>query len=90
MKTIKELKAYLVNTLPHAKIYLFGSRAKNNESLYSDVDIAIQSDKLSTKDFAELKFAIEESNLPYKVDLIDLAKAPYLREIVYKEGVRWQ
>ena len=90
MKTIKELKAYLINTLPHAEIYLFGSRAKKTESIYSDIDIAIDSDRLTAEDFAQIRFTIEESNLPYKVDLIDLTKAPYLKETIDKEGVQWQ
>ena len=90
MKTIEALKAYLIQSLPQADIYLFGSRAKNSATPYSDVDIAVRSDSLSAKELARVRFTIEESNFPYKVDLIDLSKAPYLAEIVDKEGVRWQ
>ena len=89
MKTIEALKAYLIDTLPHADIYIFGSRAKESASPYSDVDIAIESDILDTRELALIRFHIEESNFPFKVDLVDLAKAPYLKEIVHKEGIRW-
>ncbi len=87
MKTIEALKAYLIDTLPHADIYIFGSRAKESASPYSDVDIAIESDTLNAKELAQIRFHIEESNFPFKVDL---AKAPYLKERVHKEGIRWQ
>ena len=90
MKTITALKNYLTSTLPHAKIYLFGSRARGEATPYSDVDIAIKSDTLDFKEFAKIRFAIEESNFPYKVDLVDLSKALYLSEVVTKEGIRWQ
>ena len=76
--------------MPQAKIYLFGSRARGESTPYSDVDIAIKSDGLDFKELAKIRFAIEESNFPYKVDLVDLSKAPYLSKVVAKEGIRWQ
>jgi len=78
MKTIEALKSYLIESLPEAKIYLFGSRAKNKATPYSDVDIAIQSKHLTSKELSKIRFTIEEPNFPYKVDLIDLSKTPYL------------
>ena len=33
MKTIEALKAYLIDTLPQANIYLFGSRAKESATI---------------------------------------------------------
>ena len=90
MKTIEELKAFLVKRLPNTHIYLFGSRATNRAGTYSDVDIAVEGVDLSAEDLARIRFAIEESNLPYKVDLVDLTKSPYLKQIVEKEGVVWQ
>lgn len=90
MKSIEALKTYLTSRLPGVEIYLFGSRAKGKETSCSDVDIAIKSSDLDPKDLAWIRFMIEESNFPYKVDLIDLAKAPYLAEIIEKEGIRWQ
>ena len=89
MKTIEALKSYLIESLPEAKIYLFGSRAKKKATPYSDVDIAIRSDNLDAAKLAKIRFVIEESDFPYKVDLIDLSKAPYLVEIITKEGIKW-
>jgi len=69
------------------KIYLFGSRAKGNFRENSDVDIAIEGQDLN---ISTLTFILEESNIPYKVDVIDLSKAPEaLKEEVLKTGIRW-
>jgi len=38
---------------------------------------------------AEARYAIEESQLPYKVDLINLGDAPYLETVIKAEGELW-
>ncbi len=90
MRTIEDLKNYLIYSLPKSEIYLFGSRAKGSATYYSDVDIAIKSKDLNREKLALILFNIEESNFPYKVDLIDLDKTPYINEIIYKDAIRWQ
>ena len=89
MKTIEELKYFLITTLPNEHIYLFGSRARGEASPYSDVDIAIEGKRPLKKELAQVRFFIEESGLPYKVDLVDLSQAPYLQEIIHEEGIAW-
>ncbi len=89
MKTVEALRHYLIDTLPEAKIYLFGSRAKNCAAPYSDIDIAILDDSLDRAKLAQIRYTIDTSNLPYKVDIVDLTKSPYLQEIVLKEGIQW-
>jgi predicted nucleotidyltransferase len=62
------------------KLYLYGSRARDDAKFYSDVDLAIefaqtvssQARASSLGNFAE---ALEESTLPYFVDLIDIELA---------------
>lgn len=54
------------------KVYAFGSRYKNNNRKFSDFDIAIDTgEKLSFEFLNILKDAFEESDLPYRVDIID-------------------
>ena len=89
MQTIEDLKAYLHRQFPEAKIWLFGSRAKERATPYSDIDVAIETTDAGTDKLIQARFEIEESSLPYKVDLVDLKQAPYLYEIVKKEGIRW-
>ncbi len=79
----------MIETFPKQRIYLFGSRARGSASEYSDYDIAIDSDTPIHKELCRIKTLIEDSNIPYKVDLIDLSQAPYLAEKLRKEGVVW-
>lgn len=89
MKNIQELKHFLVGEFPEAQIYLFGSRARGDASEYSDIDIAIKGSKPLKNTLASVRFAIEESQIPYKVDLVDLSLAPYLESVIQKEGIAW-
>jgi len=89
MKTIQELKQFLVTSFPNEQIYLFGSRARGDERVHSDIDIAIKSDSVLSRRLAQIRYTIEESLFPYKVDLVELSKAPYLKSIIDKEGIRW-
>ena len=89
MKTTEDLKNFLLEKFPKEHVYLFGSRARGDESVYSDIDIAIESNRSLLSELSQVRFEIEESLIPYKVDLVELSKAPYLRDIIEKEGVRW-
>ena len=88
MKTIQEVKDFLITQFPHEKIYLFGSRARGDEGMHSDIDIAIEGDALGSR-LAQARFALEESLVPYKIDLVDLSTASYLKGIIQKEGIVW-
>lgn len=84
MKTIENLRTYLKRELPDTHIYLFGSRARGDHRDNSDYDIAIESSQNS-----KIKTTVEESNIPYKIDIVELSKAPYLKKIIQKEAIRW-
>jgi len=75
-----------------AAVWLFGSCARGDVRQSSDIDIAIlPRDALSTGFFGELAADIEESTIPYDVDLVDLRHAnPALVEEVAREGVPWR
>jgi predicted nucleotidyltransferase len=61
--------------LPACEVWAFGSRARGRPKPYSDLDLAIVSDSpLSIDRLAELAEAFSESDLPWKVDLIDWAR----------------
>ena len=89
MKNIDELKALLITSFPQEKIYLFGSRARGTASPYSDYDIAIEGEASLKQRISLIQAEIEESTIPYKIDLVELSKAPYLREVVQEEGILW-
>lgn len=72
-----------------AKIYLFGSYAKGNFRQSSDVDIAIQG--ANKQKIRQLREHFEESNIPCKVDIVDLnfASADLIGEIE-RTGILWK
>jgi len=63
----------LAANLPHdAKVWVFGSRATGRARRYSDLDLAIDAGRPVTLDeLAQLAEAFRESDLPYKVDIVD-------------------
>lgn len=74
------------------KIYLFGSWARQSEKRSSDIDIAIEHEgDLPATVLPELRTMLEESNIPYRIDVLDLTLAEdFLRRKVIKEGIAWR
>lgn len=75
-----------------AKIYLFGSRARNTAAVSSDIDVAIKYNGTSNRcKIAALRDELEESNIPYMVDIVDTneAASDLLAEIE-REGIEWK
>ena len=61
---------------PEHEVWAFGSRATGRAKPYSDLDLALISDRPLPLDLsARLAEAFSESNLPWKVDLVDWATA---------------
>lgn len=75
-----------------AAVWLFGSCARGEPRQHSDIDIAVlPRDELPRGFFAELLANIEDGQVPYDVDLVDLREAdPALVEEVRREGVKWR
>jgi predicted nucleotidyltransferase len=82
----------LVALFPHAKIYLFGSRATGTNSPFSDIDIAIDAGKqLPITDIDEANSIMASLNIPYKVDIVDFHHiSSTMQEIITKEKVIWK
>jgi predicted nucleotidyltransferase len=72
-----EHRAVLLNVLdanlpPGGKVWVFGSRATGRARRYSDLDLLIDAGRrLSIDEAAVLREALEESDLPYRVDIVD-------------------
>lgn len=75
-----------------AGVWLFGSCARGDARQHSDIDVAIlPRDQLPLGFFGELQADIEESTIPYDVDLVDLSHAdPALVDEVRREGIVWR
>lgn len=73
MKEINEIKKILSKHVDLAKneAYLFGSRAKGTHRENSDLDLLIvDNSQISPASIAMLIEDFEESNIPYKVDVV--------------------
>ena len=75
-----------------AAVWLFGSCARGEARQHSDIDIAIlPRDNLPAGFFGELDADIEESTIPYDVDLVDLRNAdPVLTAEILRERIPWR
>lgn len=93
-RALEELRHMLLTALEghEAAVWLFGSCARDEVKQHSDIDIAIlPRDELSPNFFALLADEIDESTIPYDVELVDLRRAdPALIEEVQREGVQWR
>jgi uncharacterized protein len=92
--SIAELRRMVLDALGghDAAVSLFGSCARDAARQHSDIDIAIlPRDQLPSGFFAQLEADIEDSTIPYDVDLVDLRHAdPALVAEVQREGVKWR
>jgi len=74
------------------KVFLFGSRACGNEKKMSDIDIGILgNEKFPLQLKFEIQEAIEESIVPFKVDIIDFFNVDgNFKEEALKKIVEWK
>jgi len=78
-KTEKKIKETIYSFLDPKKytVFIFGSRATNKAKKFSDYDIGIIGKKaLPWHLLAEIEEAFEESDLPYKIEVVDFANVP--------------
>lgn len=68
------VRAILQQRVPQLAVWAFGSRAKWTAKPYSDLDLAILTNQpLDWSVSAALADDFSESDLPYKVDIVDWA-----------------
>jgi predicted nucleotidyltransferase len=74
------------------RVYLFGSSVTGRLRRSSDIDVAIDPLRvLPPALLAELRERLEESEVPYDVDIVDLSAAsPEVRARVEQEGLLWR
>jgi predicted nucleotidyltransferase len=71
------------------RAYIFGSRAQGRARRYSDLDLALEWDRpLGLDLIGRIAEAMSDSDLPYKVDIVDLATVePAFRARIAAVGV---
>jgi predicted nucleotidyltransferase len=83
-RDISTIKDILCSCSKIEMVHLFGSRAKGNYRLGSDIDLAIMNEGVSAEELSKLQGKFEDSSLPYKVDLVDftsLKKEEFINHI---------
>ena len=88
---VKQIVLKPLEQMP-VSVYLFGSWARQEEKRTSDIDVAVWSETiLPIQTLMNIRFALEESTVPYNVDLIDLRTADQpLIDKVRREGLIWR
>ncbi len=84
---LETVKKILAEYVPGFEVRVFGSRLIGQAKSYSDLDIAVVGkDKMAQTVFIKLKDAFQESNLPFRVDVIDWHRiSPEFQKIIARE-----
>lgn len=83
------VRAILHQHVPGYEVWAFGSRATRSAKPYSDLDLAIITEKpISMETLGALTEAFTESDLPWKVDIVDWATTTAeLRDVIRRDGI---
>lgn len=76
--------------LPDGEVFVFGSRAKAPAKGHSDLDLVIKRNGALERDvLRKLKTAFEESDLPFRVDIVEWATMKEtFRNIIQNEMIK--
>lgn len=92
-RALAEVKRIVLGGLAgrRARVHLFGSCARGNPAYFSDIDVAVEPlEDIPASVFIELRDALEDSDVPYFTDLVDLSEAgERVRAAVEREGIEW-
>jgi type I restriction enzyme S subunit len=69
---LESVKRILAEYVPDCEVRAFGSRCKGAARKFSDLDLAVCGhEKLPWLQLADLQEAFQESDLPFRVDVLD-------------------
>lgn len=82
----------VIKHLANAHIYLFGSRARKDNSPQSDIDIALDNNtKIDPLILSDIREALEESLIPFTVDIVDFNNiSQELKTEILKDKNTWK
>ena len=88
----RSVRSILDSVIPAAQVRVFGSRATGRARPFSDLDLLIvQPARLSWLQRADLRDRFEASDLPFRVDVVDVDALPQgMAERVSGESVSLQ
>jgi uncharacterized protein len=88
-KELEIVRGILAKHIPDYEVCVFGSRVHGTQKPYSDLDLAVIGDEpLSIMKLADVLNDFSESDLPFKVDIVDWATtSETFREIINSYNV---
>lgn len=88
----KLIKDILRKHLPDCEVYVFGSRTTGKSKKFSDLDLAVKGKKaLSIKKLSDLKEAFSNSDILFRIDVVDLSAIDKeFREVIMKNAEVFQ
>lgn len=83
------IRNVLAKHLPKgARAFVFGSSLRSDD--FADIDVGVKGGRLNDMRIMEAGEELEESNIPYKVDLVNFNKVDKkFEEAVFKDKVSW-
>ena len=92
LRDLEVVRVILQKCVPDHEVWAFGSRVKGTAKPFSDLDLAIVGDSALPSDVAaDLADAFDESDLPFKVDVVDWATtSDSFRKIIETDKVQIQ
>lgn len=86
---LAEVRAILSRRVPDREVRAFGSRVEGPAKKFSDLDLAVMGDTpLPSSVLADLEEDFRESDLPFKVDVVDWAATKdHFRRIIERRYV---
>ncbi len=81
------VKRLLSEHAPDCEVRVFGSRVNGSTKPYSDLDLVIVGeDRIDNQQLSDLREAFAESDLPFRVDLLDWAQISAEFRTVIEKG----
>lgn len=84
--------AIITKYLPDARIYLFGSRARHDNTPESDIDILVDNGMpIDNHALSCISDDLEESTIPFTVDVVDAHRmSQEFSQDIMKDRVLWK
>jgi predicted nucleotidyltransferase len=91
-KIKQKIVAVISALMPQVNIYLFGSRARGTHAQWADIDIALDGGKeLPRADVDEIKSMFKESNILYRIDVVDFhSVTPLMQQQILQDRIIWK
>ncbi len=87
-RSLQQVREILGQHLPGLEVRLFGSRVRGTARKFSDIDLVIVgASAVPEQTLTDLRDAFANSDLPYKVDVLDWqAITPEFQKVIEEQG----